>query len=29
MPQSFANWLFGIPAVIYFPVRILMSLVID
>jgi len=28
MPQSFANWLFGIPAVIYFPVRILMSLII-
>ncbi|XQF94270.1 hypothetical protein ACOBV9_18885 (plasmid) [Pseudoalteromonas espejiana] len=25
MPQGFANWLFGIPAVIYFPVRILMS----
>ena len=28
MPQGFAKWLFGIPAVIYFPVRILMSLVI-
>jgi hypothetical protein len=25
MPQGFANWLFGIPAAIYFPVRILMS----
>jgi len=28
MPEGFANWLFGIPAVIYFPVRILMSLII-
>jgi hypothetical protein len=28
MRQGFANWLFGIPAIIYFPVRILMSLVI-
>ncbi|MDO6548703.1 hypothetical protein [Pseudoalteromonas carrageenovora] len=28
MPEGFANRLFGIPAVIYFPVRILMSLII-
>ena len=28
MPQGFANWLFAIPAIIYFPVRILMSVAI-
>lgn len=28
MPKDFATWLFGLPALAYFPVRILMSAVI-
>ncbi|MEH6711708.1 MAG: hypothetical protein V7733_10880 [Paraglaciecola polaris] len=28
MPKAIAIWLFGIPALIYFPVRILISIVI-
>lgn len=28
MPKSIAVWLFGVPALIYFPVRILMSIAI-
>ncbi|MBW8189666.1 hypothetical protein K0504_01345 [Neiella marina] len=28
MPKTIAHWLFGLPALIYFPLRILMSLVI-
>lgn len=29
MPHGFDNWLFGVPAVIYFPMPILMRLVIS
>ena len=28
MPQAFALWLFSVPALAYFPIRILMSIVI-
>ena len=28
MPHGFVTWLFGLPALIYFPVRIVMSIII-